>query len=287
MSSLLALPLLWAQAGAADPAARDVPEVVAKCLALALPLRASPRSSPAACWAAGSPGSRRSACSAWWAGSAPGWSPRSRNGYLGRGRWYDFVALVAVIVIPVTVLLRTLEAAKQVADLDARRLRPACRPGRFSVPWSSWLSGSRSGIWRTIRRFGRYPDILVLVGIHLALVLGLAVGLLMQRIGILPTLHAQPEDDLERRARLRRPARARPTWATSSCCGSSCSSAGAVRGPRPPALLDRPAERLRGQPEDVGPLGRRSSSSGWSWRSPTGSSSRRAPPRWGGSSSAR
>ena len=62
------------------------------------------------------------------------------------------------------------------------------------------------GLWRTIRRFGRYPDIMVLVGIHLALVLGLAVGVLMQRFGFLPTMTSQPEDHLERRTRLRCPA---------------------------------------------------------------------------------
>ena len=36
-----------------------------------------------------------------------------KEGYLGRGRWYDFVALAAVLMIPVTVLVRTLEATKQ------------------------------------------------------------------------------------------------------------------------------------------------------------------------------
>ena len=63
------------------------------------------------------------------------------------------------------------------------------------------------GIWRTIRRFGRYPDVLVLLGIHLALALGVwSWASLMQQYGFLPDRRARPEDDLARRAHLRRPA---------------------------------------------------------------------------------
>ena len=108
-------------------------------------------------------------------------------------------------------------------------------------------------IWRTIRRrplsrSGRPARHARGSGV------GIGVGWLMQST-ILPSRDARAEGDLAGRHRHGVRLERRRTWATWCSCGScmvlaSCSRSG------PPALLDRAAEHHRGQPADVGPLGR-------------------------------
>ena len=59
------------------------------------------------------------------------------------------------------------------------------------------------------------------------------------------------------------------------------------RGPLPAALRDRPAQRDRVEPEDVGPLGRHHGLPGGPGLHPLVPRPRPGPPRWGDSSSAR
>ena len=184
MSSLLALPLLWAQAGVGNPIAEQPPRWLRSAL-LWLFLYGEPGFQT---------GDLLGGWLTWikaisllsfvcWIGY---WLTKSiKEGYLGRGQWYDFVALAAALMIPVTVLVRTLEASRQLPVYLVGSIPLAALITFFALlVLALWME---VGIWRTIVRFGRYPDIMVLFGIHLALILGLAVGMLMQRYGFLPT----------------------------------------------------------------------------------------------------
>jgi len=184
MSSLLALPLLWAQAGAADPAVQEIPRWLRNTL-LWLFVYGEPAFQTGGLLGGWITWIKAISllCFVSWIGS---WLITAiKERYLGRGRWYDYVALAAALLIPATMLLRTLEAAKQLPVYNVAAIPLATLMTYIALLLLTfWVE---IGLWRTLRRFGRYPDILVLLGIHLALVLGLAVGVLMQRYGFLPT----------------------------------------------------------------------------------------------------
>jgi hypothetical protein len=111
--------------------------------------------------------------------------------YLVRNRWYDFVALVAIILIPATMLLRTMEAAQQIHAHSLAGIPLTSLMGYLIfLVIGLWVE---IGVWRTIRRFGRWVDVLVLLGVHLALVFGVAVGLVMFRYGIIQAITNNPK----------------------------------------------------------------------------------------------
>ena len=184
MSSLLALPLLWAQTGGAGPAVQNLPAWLRNALVW-LFLYGDPRLSPGGLLGGWLTWIKAISllCLVAWVGS---WLVTAiKERYLARGGWLDFAALGALLLIPITMLIRTLQAAKQIPDLALGTL-PVTTLFAYVilVVLTLWIE---IGIWRTIRRFGRGTDILVLVGMHLALALGLAVGILVQQAGILPT----------------------------------------------------------------------------------------------------
>ena len=124
---------------------------------------------------------------------------------------------------------------------------------------------------------------LVLLGIHLALALGIGVGLRRcSSTAILPDASAPDQHTTWRDGLIYGVRLARRTWATSSCSGSSAWFCGELVAVRPPAALrDRQAERRSRPTGGCGPPGWSSPSSWWSWRSPTGSSSRPRPAEMG------
>jgi uncharacterized membrane protein YhdT len=106
-----------------------------------------------------------------------------KQGIVGKGRWFDYFGLIALVLTPVSVMIRVLESVKRMPVYSIA-----------SVPVSSLLFvtmvvcyfiWAEVGLARTIRRFGRGLDTLVYLGIHLALGLGLAAGLYLQRAGLL------------------------------------------------------------------------------------------------------
>ena len=185
MSSLLSLPLLWAQAGAGDPVAAEIPKWARNAL-LWLFLYGEPGFQTGGLlggwltWIK----SISILCLVGWMGS---WLVTAiKERYLARGGWYDYVALAAALAIPIVVLIRTLEAAKQIPAFAIASIPlPTLISLAVFVILALWIE---IGLWRTIKRFGHSTDILVLFGIHLALALGVVVGLFMQRYGFLPLL---------------------------------------------------------------------------------------------------
>jgi ABC-type transport system involved in multi-copper enzyme maturation permease subunit len=95
------------------------------------------------------------------------------------GSWLDIAALAAVLGGVASVLLRVLETTER---MPVVRVGPTSIVGLLGVSCALivffWVE---AGLWRTIRRHGHGADLAVLAGIHAALLLGLAVGFVIQR----------------------------------------------------------------------------------------------------------
>ena len=102
---------------------------------------------------------------------------------VARGSWLDFAALAAGAGFVGSVLLRVLEENKRIDAHEVAGIALSSFLGALCgllvFLWVEW------GLWRTIRRLGRWPDLLVLLGIHLGMALGIGVGIMLQRVGIL------------------------------------------------------------------------------------------------------
>ena len=118
MSSPLMIPLLWAQAGAAAAPAPEIPAAIRRAL-LWFFLAGEPSFTL--------PGLMGGAltwikavgllCLVGWVGS---WLVTAiKERMVGRGKWYDYVAVAALIVTPLTVLVQVLQTVKQIPALDA------------------------------------------------------------------------------------------------------------------------------------------------------------------------
>jgi hypothetical protein len=102
---------------------------------------------------------------------------------VARGSWLDFAALVALLGGVGSLLLNVLESTKRIDPQEFRGMSLAFLLWLASAAviflWVEW------GLWSSIRRLGRTSDLLVLIGIHLALLLGLGVGFALQRTGMI------------------------------------------------------------------------------------------------------
>ena len=99
---------------------------------------------------------------------------------LGNGNWLDIAALVALIGGVATVLFRVLETTERISVV---RVGPTSLVGLLGLicllVLILWVE---SGLWRAIRPAGGGADLAVLLGIHAALALGLAMGFLIVRL---------------------------------------------------------------------------------------------------------
>jgi len=104
---------------------------------------------------------------------------------VGRGRWYDYLGLLAIILTPLFVLIRELESAKRIAVYTIPYLSLGL-PGFVAllciVLYVIWIE---IAVGLTIRRFGRPLDLAVLFFLHVALFAGLASGVLLEQKGFL------------------------------------------------------------------------------------------------------
>jgi Sec-independent protein translocase protein TatA len=104
---------------------------------------------------------------------------------VGRGRWYDYLVLLAIILTPLFVMLRELESAKRIPVYTIPIVSlglPAFVALLCIALYVLWIE---IAVARTIRRFGRPLDLAVLVLLHVALFAGLAAGVLLQQKGFL------------------------------------------------------------------------------------------------------
>jgi hypothetical protein len=102
---------------------------------------------------------------------------------VGRGRWYDYLVVAALVLTPVTVMLRVLESVRKIEVYTIGGLSvTGLLVLLCTVLYLVWVDVA---VGRTLRRFGRPLDMAVLAGVHLALVFGLALGLYLQNVGLL------------------------------------------------------------------------------------------------------
>jgi hypothetical protein len=111
-----------------------------------------------------------------------------KQGLVGRGRWFDYIGVAALLLTPATVLIRVLESVKRLpvyylAGIPVSTMLVLL----FTLLYAIW---AEVGIARTIRRLGSALDSFVFIGIHIALALGLAVGFYVQQNGYLPLVMA-------------------------------------------------------------------------------------------------
>ncbi len=107
-----------------------------------------------------------------------------KQGLIGRGQWFDYLGVAALILTPLTVMLRVLESVKRVpiysvASMPVSSLLVIA----FSLLFVIW---AEIGLARTIRRLGQTLDSVLFVGLHVALALGIAIGVMIEQQGFLP-----------------------------------------------------------------------------------------------------
>jgi ABC-type transport system involved in multi-copper enzyme maturation permease subunit len=97
---------------------------------------------------------------------------------VGRIGPLDIAALVALVGIVGTVLLRVLETNKQ---FPVYKIGGVYTVTLLALLWAAvlfvWVEAA---LWSTVRKLGRRPDALVLLGVHLGLAIGLAYGFLVR-----------------------------------------------------------------------------------------------------------
>ena len=103
---------------------------------------------------------------------------------VGTGYWFDFIGVAALILTPVTVMIRVLESVKRLPVYSIGSVHVSTL--LFVTMVVLYVIWAEIGLARTIRRFGRGLDTLVYLGIHLALAAGVTAGLYLQRAGYLP-----------------------------------------------------------------------------------------------------
>jgi len=106
-----------------------------------------------------------------------------KEGVVGRGRWYDYLGVAALLLTPVAVMLKVLESVHRIPVYTVRGVGVTTTIDILCLAF--YVIWAEVAIARTTRRHGRFLDTWVLVGVHLALGLGVAVGVLLQQKGFL------------------------------------------------------------------------------------------------------
>ncbi|OJW17782.1 MAG: hypothetical protein BGO49_26645 [Planctomycetales bacterium 71-10] len=124
-----------------------------------------------------------------WVGSWVATAVKER--YVGVGRWYDYLGLLALVLIPLTVFVQVMQTEKWIRAVSIAGTPLASLMGYVAVV--SLAIWALVGVWKTIGPFGRPADKLVLVGLGLALALGAGVGVAMVQLGLFTQIPGAPE----------------------------------------------------------------------------------------------
>lgn len=110
--------------------------------------------------------------------------------YVGVGRWYDYLGLLAVVLIPTTVFVQVMQTEKWIRAVSiAGTPLPSLLGYVAVVALAIW---ALVGVWKTIGPFGRPADRLTLVGLGLAFALGVGVGVSMVQVGLFQQIPGVP-----------------------------------------------------------------------------------------------
>jgi len=97
---------------------------------------------------------------------------------VARGSWLDIAALVALIAAVGTMLIRVLEATQRIPVYKIAGIYTVnLLAGVCGAVLFLWLEYA---IWSTVRRQGRRSDLVVTFGVHLALAVGVLLGLVLR-----------------------------------------------------------------------------------------------------------
>jgi hypothetical protein len=102
-----------------------------------------------------------------------------KEGVVGTGKWYDYFGVTALVLTPVSGMLRVLESMQRIPVYQFRGMGSTATAALVCT--ACYLIWTEVALARTTRRFGRALDRALLLGIHLALGLGVAVGLFLQQ----------------------------------------------------------------------------------------------------------
>jgi hypothetical protein len=111
--------------------------------------------------------------------------------YVGVGRWYDYLGLLALALIPLTVFVQVMQTEKWIQAVSMAGIPLPSLMGYVAVV--SLATWAVVGVWKTIGPLGRPADKLVLVGLALGLALGMGVGVAMIRLGMFGRVPDMPE----------------------------------------------------------------------------------------------
>ena len=101
----------------------------------------------------------------------------------GSNSAFNYVILAAMILTPLTVMLRVLESVNRIPVLMVGSIGVTAIAGLICILlYVIWVEAA---LWRTIGRLGSRLDMAVLVGAHLAMAFGLGIGLFIQKQGFL------------------------------------------------------------------------------------------------------
>ncbi len=111
--------------------------------------------------------------------------------YVGVGRWYDYLGLLALALIPLTVLAQVMQTEKWIGAVSiAGTPLPSLMGYVAATALALW---ALIGVWKTIGPRGRAVDKLVLVGMALGMASGVGVGVAMVRFGMFGQVPGVPE----------------------------------------------------------------------------------------------
>ncbi len=192
MSGLLTIPLLWAQAGGAT-----APNAAAAAPAPPT-LNISPQWIPALKWLylSGDPTfttpDLQGAVLTWLKALSLlcliGWIVSwlvigIKERVVGQGKWFDYIGVAALVLTPISMMLRVLESVKRIPIFSIAGVRTTAIV--FFLCVACYIIWIEIALARSVRRSGKKLDGLVIIALHVALVFGLVMGIVLQRIGFL------------------------------------------------------------------------------------------------------
>src|SRR5262249_30944091 len=105
---------------------------------------------------------------------------------VGRGEWLDYLGIAALLLTPATVMVQVLQSMKRIDPPSFGPVPLAAALWLLALLlYAVWI---QVALWRSIRRLGGRGDVAVLSAVHVAMALGLAIGMWMLQQGYLTTI---------------------------------------------------------------------------------------------------
>ncbi|WP_165064570.1 hypothetical protein [Paludisphaera rhizosphaerae] len=101
---------------------------------------------------------------------------------VGDGKWFDYLGLIGVILVPLTVFVQVMQDQKWIKAVAVGPVTLTWALGMAAIIFmAAWVF---TAVWKAIGRVGKTIDYFVLVGIFLAAFVGMTVGLAWNHYGL-------------------------------------------------------------------------------------------------------